>query len=112
MLRPVVAAVWLQQGTWKKVLRPDPHHVEIVASVPGLPACLAPVLTKGLGVVETGLALWVLTGRRRRLASVTQTALLLGMNAGGLVFARSLLAHRCRMVLRNAAFVACLWGVA
>lgn len=62
-------------------------------------------------MIETGLGLWVLTGRRRRLASVTQTALLLGMNAGGLVFAQSLLAHRRRMVLRNAAFVACLWSV-
>jgi len=111
IFRPVVAAVWLQQGTWKKVLIPDAHHVEIVAAVPGMPTGVAPALTKVLGVVETGLALWVLSGRRRRLAAITQTALLLGMNAGGLVFARGLLARRRRMVLRNTAFLACVWSV-
>ena len=111
LLRLLVAAVWLHQGSWKKVVRPDPHHVEIVAAVPGLPAGAAAPLTRGLGLVETGLALWVLSGRRRRLAAAAQTALLVGMNAGGLAFARGLLTRRRRMLVRNTAFLACLWSV-
>lgn len=107
----VVAGVWLQQGTWNKVVRPDPRHIDIVASVPGVTGRSAAGLTKALGIVETGVALWVLSGRRLRLAAVAQTGLLVGMNAGGLAFAGPALRHRRRMVARNTAFLACLWSL-
>lgn len=111
LLRPVVAGVWLQQGTWKKVLQRDPRHADIVASVPGVTHRPARVLTFALGLVETGLAVWVLSGRRRRLVAGIQTALLLGMNAGGLAFAGDRIHRPGRMVVRNAAFLACLWSL-
>jgi uncharacterized membrane protein YphA (DoxX/SURF4 family) len=111
ILRPVVAGVWLQQGTWKKVLRPDPRHVAIVASIPGVGAAPARHLTRALGLLETGLAVWVLSGHRRRLVAVVQTALLLGMNAGGLAFAAGRIRRPRRLVARNAAFLACLWSL-
>jgi uncharacterized membrane protein YphA (DoxX/SURF4 family) len=111
ILRSVVAGVWLQQGAWKKVLKSDPHHVGIVASVPGVPSGPARFLTMALGIVETSLAVWVLSGRRRRLAVGVETALLLGMNVGGLAFARDRIHRPRRMVVRNAAFLACLWSL-
>jgi uncharacterized membrane protein YphA (DoxX/SURF4 family) len=111
ILRPIVAGVWLQQGTWKKVLRRDPHHVDIVASVPGVTARPARALTLALGLFETGLAVCILTGYRRRLVAGVETALLLGMNAGGLAFARDRIHRPRRMLARNAAFLVCLWSL-
>jgi hypothetical protein len=36
-----------------------------------------------LGLVECGLAVWVLSGQRARQAAIVQTALLAAMNSGG-----------------------------
>jgi hypothetical protein len=109
-LRMAVAGVWLYQGTWKKVLRPDATHLQIVAAVPGLDPEAARLATAGLGLFESGLALWAVSGRRSRAAAATQTVALVAMNAGGLAFAPSSIRRPGRMLARNAVFLACVWA--
>lgn len=111
-LRGALAAVWLHQGLGGKVLRGRPDHEAIVADVPGVGERRARIVAGGIGVGETVLALWVLSGFAPRRAAVAQTALLVGMNAGGLVFARDRIGDPRRMVARNACFVAAIWGSA
>jgi len=86
LLRCVAALVWLYNGLWQKILLPDPTHLAIV-----LPTAnqlgLAPLMFLGLiGLVETVLALWILSGWRCRLANAAQMALLLALNLAGILF--------------------------
>lgn len=111
-VRAAVAGVWLYQGAWKKGPWPDERHREIIASVPGVTAVAARRLTAALGVIETGLAGWVLTGWRPRRAAAAQTALVIVMNAGGLLFAGDLIAGHRRMMARNAVLLAAAWVIA
>ncbi|MET7421992.1 DoxX-like family protein [Dactylosporangium sp. NPDC005555] len=100
--RAAVAAVWLYEGLWCKILGGDPAQREIVAEVPMLS------LT-AIGVAETALAVWVLTGRHARAAAVVQTVLLVAFNAGGLLLAADHIADPGRMLTANAALLALAW---
>jgi len=105
----VVAAVWLHQGLWCKVLARALAHDAIVATVPGVGAVHARCVTAAIGVAETVVAAAVVGGRAGRRLAIAQTALLIAMNAGGLLFARDRIAHVPWMFARNAAFVAAIW---
>jgi hypothetical protein len=109
--RCAVASVWLYEGLWCKLLRPDAGQADIVAAVPGAGG-LAPVLLAGIGVAETALAGWVLTGRAGRAAAAVQTGLLVAFNAGGLLFGRAHIAEPGRMLTANAALLAAAWLLA
>lgn len=107
-----VASVWAYQGVWKKVLGRDPRHRQIVALVPGLRSRGAGVAVTGLGLGEGALATWVLSGWRPKRAAGVQTVVLVGMNVGGLLVARSQIASPGRMLARNAAFLGLIWSLA
>jgi hypothetical protein len=107
-----VAGIWLHQGVWKKILSKDTRHTEIVESVPGLSARTARIATMGLGLVEAGLAGWVLSTRRQRLAAFAQTALVVGMNTAGLAFSREAITRPGRLISRNIAFLSTVWAIA
>jgi uncharacterized membrane protein YphA (DoxX/SURF4 family) len=85
--RGLVAAEWLHEGLYNKVLGGDPRHEEIVASIPGLSRAQAVAGMRGLGLAETGIAAVVLSGRKRKEIALLQTGLVVVMNAGGLLFA-------------------------
>ena len=74
--RLAVALVWLWQGLWLKVIRPDPRHTAVAASALGLAEGPARTALAVIGLAETALALWVLAGDRARLAALAQTCLL------------------------------------
>jgi len=80
--------------------------------MPGWLGGAARPLLLGIGAVETLLAVWVLTGYRPRLAAATQTALLVMMNAGGLIWGRKGIADPAGMILQNLVFLTLLWTVA
>jgi uncharacterized membrane protein YphA (DoxX/SURF4 family) len=109
-IRTVVSAVWVYEGSWKKVLARAPEEAAIVASVPGLSARAARTATLALGIGETVLAAWVLSGRRPRACAIVQTGLVVGMNAGGLAVGRRHIARPVRLVVRNAGFLALVWA--
>jgi hypothetical protein len=104
-----VAGVWLYHGLWCKLLGRCPEQVDVVAAVPGLRRDRAKAVLLGIGVVETTLAAWVVSGRRPRAAAVVGTALVAGMNAGGLAFGRRHIPAVKTMLAENAGFLALAW---
>src|SRR3954468_10084318 len=86
--RIAIALVWLYNGLWSKLLGGSPHHASVVRAVPGFGGGVGEGVLVAIGIVETLLALWVLAGFRPRAGAIVQTALLVGMNAGGLLWAR------------------------
>lgn len=112
LARGAIALVWLYHGLWCKVLGRCPEQAAIVAAVPGLDGPLASLMVVGLGLGETALAGWVLSGRAPRAAAVVQTILLVAMNGGGLVWGRAHIADPGAMIVQNLAFLALVWLVA
>jgi uncharacterized membrane protein YphA (DoxX/SURF4 family) len=110
--RLAVAAVWCYEGLWCKVLRPDAGQRSIVAAVPGLPVAWAPAALAGIGVLETAIGGWVLSGAQPRRAAWAQTGLLVAVNAGGLLFARSRIPAPGRMLTQNAVLLTLAWLLA
>ncbi len=107
--RAAVVTEWFREGIWAKVLDGDPSHRDIVASVPFLTPQQATVALKTLGLVEGGIGLWVLSGKRSTQAAVVQTALVVGMNAGGLLFGRDHIPEPKKLLVRNAGFLGLVW---
>jgi uncharacterized membrane protein YphA (DoxX/SURF4 family) len=112
LARLAIAAVWLYQGGWCKLVAPNERHLRVVARVPGVgPAHAGQMLTL-VGGIEVGLAAWVLSGRAPRTAAAVQTALLCAMNGGGLLFSRAAIAEPAGMVTQNLALIALIWSAA
>lgn len=109
LVRLSIALVWFYQGLWCKVLGGVPRQEAVISSVPFLGAAEARVALIALGLVECGLALWVLSGKRRRQAAAAQTALLVAMNGGGLIWAWHLIPDPVGMIVQNFAFLVLVW---
>jgi DoxX-like protein len=107
-----VAAVWLYEGLWCKLLGGVPSQLEVVGTVPLFNPRAATWVLRAIGVVECGLALWVLSGRQPYLAAAAQTVLLVSMNSGGLLWARRIIPDPAGMIVKNAAFLVLAWVVA
>jgi hypothetical protein len=112
LIRGAVAAVWLYQGLWCKLLGGAGRHAEIVGSVPLLGAAAAHGLLLAIGAAECALAFWTLSGLRLRAAAVVQTLVLAAMNGGGLLWAGRLIADPAAMLLQNFAFLLLAWVAA
>jgi len=112
LIRLAIAAVWLYEGLWCKLLARVPHQQAVVAAHPLFGPRSAGFVLKAIGVVETGLAVWVLTGWAPWLAALAQTTLLVGMNANGLLFARHIIPDPGGMVVKNFAFIVLMWVAA
>lgn len=112
LMQVAVAAVWLYEGLWCKLLEGVPNQLEVVDAVPFFDRNAAAWMLRGIGVVECGLALWVLSGWHPYLAAFAQTALLVGMNSCGLFWARRVIPDPGGMVVKNFAFLVLAWVVA
>jgi len=77
-----------------------------------MPRRLAKPALVGLGVVEMFLAAWVISSRVPKKAAVAETALLVVMNGGGLVWGRRHIAAPKALVAENLAFLGLLWWAA
>lgn len=109
IIRASVAAVWLYEGVWCKLLGRVHSQVEVVAAVPWLGTRGASAFLKILGVVEVALAVWVLTGAASGICAVTQTAFLIVLNANGILWARRIIHEPAGMIVKNAAFLVLVW---
>lgn len=89
MLRLCIAAVWLANGLYCKVLDGVPRHRQIVARLFGEDA--AWLIIVAIGLAEVVLAAWVWSRWRQWLCVGTQIGIVLLMNAIEFVFARDLL---------------------
>jgi len=107
-----VAAVWFYEGVWCKLLGGIPHQVGVVEAVPFFSRQSAHWVLRAIGVVECALAVWVLSGWQPLFAAGAQTALLVTMNSGGLLWARRTIPDPAGMIVKNFAFLVLAWIVA
>jgi hypothetical protein len=109
LIRLSIALVWLYQGLWCKVLGGVPHHQAVISAVPLIGPAAAPIALMVLGLVECGIAAWILSGQRMRQAAIVQTALLFAMNASGLIWAWRFIPDPIGMIVQNFAFLLLVW---
>lgn len=74
----LIAAVWLVNGLFCKVLNLVPRHQEIVAAILGQEH--ARLLTIAIGISEVLMAVWILTGIKSRLNAIVQILVIGVMN--------------------------------
>ena len=84
-----IAAVWLVNGLFCKVLNLVPRHQQIVAAILG--SNHAGLLTKGIGLAETAMAVWIVSGIKTKLNALTQIIIIGFMNALEFILAPGLL---------------------
>ncbi|HTY41099.1 MAG TPA: DoxX-like family protein [Thermoanaerobaculia bacterium] len=109
LIHSAIAAVWLYEGLWCKLLEGDKRQREIVARVPRLGPSFSGPFLKLLGAAEVGIAAWVLSGAHPVAAAAVQTLLLVALNASGLIFARRLIHDPAGMIVKNFAFLVLAW---
>ncbi|HTV57319.1 MAG TPA: DoxX-like family protein [Verrucomicrobiae bacterium] len=109
LLRGSIAAVWLYEGVWCKILGRAPSQAEVVAAVPRWGPRFGLAFLKALGAVEFALAVWVVSGAFPGACAVAQTVLLLTLNANGLLWARHIIHDPAGMVIKNIAFLVLVW---
>jgi uncharacterized membrane protein YphA (DoxX/SURF4 family) len=78
LLNYFIATVWLINGLFCKVLNLVPRHQQIVGQILG--DHYSRLLTILIGISETGMAIWILTGLFARLNAVTQIFVIAAMN--------------------------------
>lgn len=112
LVRGAVAAVWLYEGLWCKVLGREHHQVQVVAAVPRLGPVVARRFLFVLGLAEVALAAWVISGVTPGLCAIAQTALLVALNANGLLWASHVIHDPAGMVVKNVSFLLLAWVAA
>jgi DoxX-like protein len=78
ILNAFIAAVWLVNGLFCKVLNLVPRHQEIVASILGDQN--ARLFTVLIGFSEIGMAAWIISGIWPRLNAIVQILVIAAMN--------------------------------
>ena len=73
-----IAAVWIANGLFCKVLNLAPRHQQIVGRISGNE--YAGILTKFIGVSEILMAVWILSGIKSRLNAIAQIVIVATMN--------------------------------
>src|SRR5512144_1730960 len=101
LVRLAVAAVWIYEGAWCKLLGREANQLRIVEAVPRFGAPLGRVFLLALGWTELALGIWVLAGWAPALCAVVQTLLLVALNINGLLWSRALIHDPPGMVLKN-----------
>ena len=109
LIRAAVAAVWLYEGLWCKLLRGQPREFEVVEAVPYFGPRIGAHFLRALGMVEVAIAVWALSAIAPVICALTQTLLLVTLNANGLLWARHLIHDPAGMVVKNFAFLVLVW---
>ena len=78
LLNYFIAAVWIINGLFCKVLNLVPRHQEIVSRILGNDH--AKLFTIAIGISEIAMAVWILSGIRRRLNAIAQIIIIATMN--------------------------------
>lgn len=112
LIRGAVAAVWLYEGLWCKLLRGEPREFEVVKAVPRYGERYGATFLMALGLVEVSIAAWVLSGVASFLCALAQTVLLVSLNANGLIWSRHVIDDPRGMVVKNFAFLILAWVAA
>jgi len=77
-LNYLIAAVWLINGLFCKVFNLVPRHQEIVGRILGSEHARAFTVT--IGILETAMAIWIISGLWPRINAWLQVVIILTMN--------------------------------
>jgi len=110
VIRAVIAAVWLYEGFWNKLLGRAQREAQVVAAVPRFGPRFGLLFLKALGVIEVAIAIWVMWGVLPGACALTQITLLIILNANGLMWARHIIHDPAGMVIKNLAFLVLVWA--
>lgn len=105
-----LAAVWFVEGFVAKVLGTRTDELAILADTGFLGDGRVAMIA--IGIAETLIGVWVLTPWFKRTAAFVQTALIVGFNAGGLIFAGEHIPAPLDLLSKNLAIIALAWCVA
>lgn len=89
VLNFLIAAVWLVNGLFCKVLNLVPRHQEIVGKILGIE--FAYIFTKLIGFSEIVMAIWILSSIKTKLNATTQILIIATMNIIELILVPDLL---------------------
>jgi hypothetical protein len=78
MITWFIALVWVINGLLCKVFNLVPRHQEIVQAI--LNTNHARTFTAGIGILETGMAIWIISGIWPRMNAWTQIIIIAAMN--------------------------------
>lgn len=84
-----IAIVWFINGFFCKILNLVPRHQEIVARI--LNEEYSREITLIIGVLEIFMTIWILSGFKSRLNSITQISIIIVMNIIEFFFSKDLL---------------------
>ena len=84
-----ISLVWIVNGLFCKLLNLVPRHGQIVARI--LSEKYSYLLTPLIGVLEIGMAIWILLGYKSKLNAVVQILIVAAMNLIEFTFAVDLL---------------------
>ncbi|MEV4881547.1 DoxX-like family protein [Chitinophaga ginsengisegetis] len=84
-----IALVWMINGVFCKVLNYVPRHQLIVARILG--ETHAALLTRTIGILEAGMAIWILSRIKSRWCALAQILLVAAMNVIEFIAAPDLL---------------------
>jgi uncharacterized membrane protein YphA (DoxX/SURF4 family) len=106
-IRLSVAAIWLYEGLWLKIVHPVPHELAVVESVAFGPLSPERLLAL-IGGGETLLGLGVLSGLYPRFLAWFQGSVLVLMNGIGIAFSHGAIADPVGLVLKNLPLLLCI----
>ncbi len=109
LIRGAVAAVWLYEGLWCKILGRARLEAQVVATVPWIGPQFSQMLLRAIGAVEIALAAWVMYGIHPGACAIAETTLLAVLNVNGLLWARHVIHDPAGMVVKNIAFLVLVW---
>jgi hypothetical protein len=109
VMRGAVAAVWLYEGLWCKVLGRAPLEAQVVAKVPRFGPRFGQAFLKALGAVEVMLAVWVISAVHPGACAIAQVTLLVVLNVNGLLWSRDIIPDPAGMIVKNMAFLVLAW---
>ena len=89
LLNLLIAAVWIANGLFCKLLNLVPRHREIVARILG--NAHATLLTRLIGMAEIAMAVWIISGYWARQNALTQVLIIATMNVLEFILAPDLL---------------------
>jgi DoxX-like protein len=112
LVRSAVALVWFYEGLWCKVLGRERRQLQVVEAVPKLGPIVGRRFLFALGLAETLLAAWVMSGVLPGLCAIVQTVLLVVLNANGLLWARHVIVDPGGMIVKNFSFLLLAWVAA
>ena len=113
LVRGAVAAVWLYEGLWCKVLGRERRQVQVVEAVPKLGPLVGRRFLLGARRGRDGARrCGCMSGVAPGLCAIVQTSLLVTLNANGLLWARHIIHDPGGMVVKNVSFLLLAWVAA